>query len=375
MKERIYDFWAASLQNGYIGNIVEMTERAGGAAALYDMKPKEMTGKLGINEKLAGYIEERKVSLELLEDEYERLGARGICYVNYTDPDFPEKLSNIASRPYGIFVKGSLPDPFAPSVAIIGARQCSEYGRLMAQYFGDRLSREGVQIISGMAWGIDGIAQTAALDAGGRSFGVLGCGVDIVYPCKNRPLYNRLCAGGSGLISEYAPGTMAQARLFPPRNRIISALCDVLLVVEARAKSGTLITVDMANDQGKCVMVVPGRLTDNLSVGCLNLMYQGALPATSVESVLEQLNIKRQTRLSDVIPDFESDRRRIPEDLRKVYDAVSIEPRSARAISELAGLNAKETMIMLTRLETEGFIREVGRGFFVKIFHNFYVNR
>jgi len=113
-----------------------------------------------------------------------------------------------------------------------------------------------------MAWGIDGIAQSAALCAGGKSFAILGCGVDITYPAKNRSLYDKLCENGNGVISEYAPGTRAEPRRFPPRNRIISGLCDVLLVVEARAKSGTLITVDMAIDQGRTVMVVPGRLTD-----------------------------------------------------------------------------------------------------------------
>ncbi len=367
MTERIFDYWVATIQDGYIGNIIELTQGAGGAGALYEMTPKEMMQKIGIREGLAAYIEERKTSPELLEDEYQRLGATGICYVNHTDDDFPEKLKNIASPPYGIFVKGSLPGPHKASVAIIGARECSEYGRLMAQYFGDRLAREGVQIISGMAWGIDGIAQTAALDAGGCSFGVLGCGVDIVYPGKNRPLYNRLCGEGNGLISEYGPGTGAHARLFPPRNRIISALCDVLLVVEARAKSGTLITVDMANDQGKCVMVVPGRLTDNLSVGCLNLMYQGALPATSVEAVLEQLNIKRQRKLSDVSPVFSDKSGDIPEEQRRVYDVLTIEPRSVHAISVAAGMDATTVMIILTKLETDGFAKEVGRGFFVKI--------
>ena len=367
--QRIYDYWAATLQDGYIGNIIQIVERAGGARALYEMSRQEMTKRLGISEKLAAYIEDNRVSYESLEKEYARAGLAGISYVNHTDRDFPEKLKNIPSCPYGLFVKGRLPDPLKPSVALIGARECSEYGRLMAEYFGNRLAKEGVQIISGMAWGIDGWAQKAALDAGGRSFGVLGCGPDIVYPSANRSLYNRLCEDGNGIISEYAPQTPARPRGFPPRNRIISALCDVLVVVEARKKSGTLITVDMAIDQGRTVMVVPGRLTDDLSAGCLNLLYQGALVATGVDAVLEQLNIKRQMSISD-IREYKTEKE--PEDLlpaefMRIEEVLTLDPQSIGQIASKAGVSESEAMIILTKLELQGISKEVFPGFFVKI--------
>lgn len=300
MEERIYDYWAATLQDGYLGNLVGMVEAVGGARAMFEMSKRQMVGALGITKTLADYIEEKKGDIRWIEEQYYGLQKKGISYVNHTDSDFPARLRNIASMPYGLFVKGELPDPAAASVAIIGARECSEYGRLMAEFFADRLAKERVQIISGMAWGIDGVAQCAAVNAGGRSFAVLGCGVDITYPTKNRILYKKLCENGNGVISEYAPGTPAEARRFPPRNRLISGLCDVLIVVEARARSGTLITVDMAIDQGRTVMVVPGRLTDKLSAGCINLLYQGALPATGIEAVLEQLGINRQLELADI---------------------------------------------------------------------------
>ncbi len=362
MDKRIYDYWAATLQDGYIGDLVGIVERAGSAEELYHMPTEAMRSRLGLSERLAGYISDNRPDTDLLIEDFDRLDTKGISYVNHTDKIFPEKLRDISSPPYGIFVKGSLPDPLTPSVAIVGSRECSEYGRLMAEYFGDRLAREGVQIISGMAWGIDGLSQGAAIAAGGHSFAVMGCGVDIAYPARNMILYKKLCKNGNGVISEYAPGSSAEARRFPPRNRIISALCDVLIVVEARAKSGTLITVDMAIDQGRTVMVVPGRLTDSLSVGCLNLLYQGALPATSIESVLEQLDL-RSTGIKKPVT---VQRRKVPKELSKVYDILTLEPQSTESIADAAGLELPAAMVILTKLEIEGAAKEVWPGYFIR---------
>ena len=187
----------------------------------------------------------------------------------------------------GLDISGSsLQYGAAPAAAIIGARLASGYGREQARRFARRLASRGITIISGMARGIDGIAQKAALDAGGRSYAVLGCGVDICYPEENRELYDRLLQEG-GIISEYPPGTYPEARLFPQRNRIISGLSDLVLVIEARKKSGTLITVDMALEQGREVYALPGRVSDSLSDGCNRLIRQGAGAATCPEDILE----------------------------------------------------------------------------------------
>ncbi len=188
---------------------------------------------------------------------------------------FPERLRQIPDPPYGLFVKGILPDPDRPAVAIIGARACSAYGREAARLMGSAAAAAGIQVISGMARGIDSISQKACLDAGGKSCAVLGSGVDICYPPEERPLYERLSSEG-GIISEYPLGTQPLNKNFPPRNRLISGLADLVLVIEAREKSGTLITVDMALEQGREVAVVPGRITDALSQGCHKLYSQGA---------------------------------------------------------------------------------------------------
>ena len=174
-------------------------------------------------------------------------------FIPWTSPQYPERLRHIPDPPFALYVKGELPCEEVPTVAIIGARACSEYGKAVAAQFGRQLGAVGVQIISGMARGIDGIAQKAALDINGKSYAVLGCGADVCYPPESNVLYEQLCLKG-GVISEYPPGTEAKSGFFPMRNRIISGLADLLLVVEARKRSGTYITVTRALEQGKDVL-------------------------------------------------------------------------------------------------------------------------
>lgn len=219
---------------------------------------------------------------------YEKMRQRGICLVTEKETQFPERLRRIPDNPFALYYAGQLPRDDKKAVALIGARDCSAYGRYMAGEFGAVFAKAGVQVISGMARGIDGIGQSAALREGGYSLGVLGCGVDICYPRENQALYDALLTGG-GICSEYPPGVVPKAVLFPPRNRIISGFCDALLVIEAREKSGTLITVDMALEQGREVYALPGRATDPLSSGCNRLIRQGAGLVTTPEELLEEL--------------------------------------------------------------------------------------
>lgn len=219
---------------------------------------------------------------------YEEMASRGISFVTVREAGYPEKLAAVHDAPYALYYAGRLPDNKKKSVAVIGARNCSEYGRYMAKEFGSTLAQAGIQVVSGMARGIDGIGQRAAIEAGGYSLGVFGCGVDICYPPENRELYERLLMEG-GVCSEYPPGIGPRAVLFPPRNRIISGLCDGVLVIEARERSGTLITVDMALEQGREVYALPGRATDSLSAGCNKLIRQGAELVMTPKELLDSL--------------------------------------------------------------------------------------
>ena len=220
--------------------------------------------------------------------EYGRMTERGILFAVIGEKEYPVKLAAIPGAPCALYYVGKLPRNDEKTIAVIGARNCSEYGRAMARQFAEMMAGAGVQVVSGMARGIDGIAQQAALDAGGYSLGVLGCGVDICYPSENRRLYEELIARG-GICSEYPPGIEPRAVLFPPRNRIISGLCDGVLVVEAKERSGTLITVDMALEQGREVYALPGRITDPLSRGCNKLIRQGAELVMSPQELLHEL--------------------------------------------------------------------------------------
>ncbi len=202
---------------------------------------------------------------------------REINYITRNDERYPKRFEGLDNMPEGLYCIGELPDDDIPSVGIIGARNCSGYGRQMAREFAREIAGAGIQVISGMAGGVDGISQSAAVAAGGRSFGILGGGVDICYPPANSDLYEKLMDNG-GLISEYPPGTPPIGRNFALRNRIISAFSDALLVIEARERSGTLITVGYALQQGKDVYALPGRVTDSLSYGCNSLIADGAYP-------------------------------------------------------------------------------------------------
>ena len=240
-----------------------------------------------------------------LEKEQDYLVNNNISLCAFWDEDYPQTLFDIPDYPFCLFYKGSLPLPEIPSVAIIGSRSCSEYGIHMAKELGKAIANYGINVISGMARGIDGVSQRAALNAGGSSYGILGSGVDICYPKENQPLYDELIKNG-GVISEYYPKTQPLSINFPQRNRIISGLSDALVVVEARKKSGTSITVTMALEQGKDIYAVPGRLTDNLSLGCNNLIKDGAGiildPDEFAKSFLEQYALSH--------PKFKSEQRK-----------------------------------------------------------------
>lgn len=264
---------------------LRLTGYAGSATNVLQMSEAEVADVLG--SKLAKRFLEGREHIGK-EPYLKKLENLKIDFIPFTVADYPHRLKNISDPPFGLYVKGELPENDVPTVAIIGARACSEYGKTIAYMFGKQLGAFGIQIVSGMARGIDGIAQRGALDGDGKTFAVLGCGVDYCYPPENGKLYRDIIENG-GILSEYSPGTEPKHHLFPARNRIISGLADVILVVEARKRSGTYITVTQALEQNKDVYAVPGRITDSLSDGCNHLLSQGAGVAISPEMILREL--------------------------------------------------------------------------------------
>ena len=283
--KNVYDYWLCSIPGVGNRSIERLLELCGSAREIYEASEEVLKQVLSVS-KLTELVNLR-ISWDL-QGEYDKLKEQGINFLTIEDAAYPKRLLQIPDAPYGIFYKGILPEDDKLSVAIIGARDCSEYGKYVAEELGRFLGQNSVQVISGMARGIDGISQQAAFLAGGSTTAVLGCGVDICYPIQNKSLYQSIPERGC-ILSSYPPGTQPRPQNFPPRNRIVSGLADVVVVIEARNKSGTLITVDMALEQGKEVYVVPGRITDRLSDGCNRLLKQGAGVLTSPEDFLEEV--------------------------------------------------------------------------------------
>lgn len=223
--------------------------------------------------------------------------SRGIRIAAAGEAEYPGRLLPLYDRPFALYVRGRLPREEGRTAAVIGARACSGYGAFEGRRLARELAAEGVQIISGLAYGVDSEGHWGALEAGvpGAAFAVLGCGVDQYYPREHEKLAERILANGGGLISEFPPGTAPVPRNFPMRNRIISGLSDCILVIEARRKSGSLITVDQALDQGKEIFALPGRVGDKLSEGCHQLIRNGAALLTGSEDVLRYLYPERRT--------------------------------------------------------------------------------
>lgn len=216
------------------------------------------------------------------------LAACGWRWLAAGEADFPAALADLSDPPLGVFLRGTL--PAGPGVALVGARRASAYGREVAEWFGSELARAGVTVVSGMARGVDAAAHRGALAAGGPTVAVWGCGPDRVYPPEHAGLAEEIASHGA-LLTEYPPGSPPLAHHFPERNRLIAGLARAVVVVEAEARSGALITARLALDEGREVLAVPGSVFSPLSAGPNGLLRAGAAPALTVADVLELLGV------------------------------------------------------------------------------------
>lgn len=230
----------------------------------------------------------------------EKIEKNGIRYVTYTDDNFPERLRLIEDPPFILFYYGDI-DKLGKgySISLVGSRKCTPYGINVTKFITKDICANNINVISGMAKGIDGYAHKTALESGGFTCAVLGCGIDIIYPRENRNLYFDMQKNGC-ILSEFIPGTQPFSYNFPMRNRIISALSDIVIIVEAGTRSGSLITANCALDQGKDVMVVPGSVFSEQSQGTNRLIRDGANPFTSIDDIYSTLGIKRKNNSKEV---------------------------------------------------------------------------
>lgn len=285
-----------------------------------------------------------------------------IHYVEKNSSIYPARLRELSGMPKQLYYIGRFPEDNKPTAAIVGARLCSAYGRIQAFRYGKFLSEHGVQVISGMAAGIDAEGHKGALEGGTPTFAVLGNGVDICYPSSSRGIYRRIPQKNGGIISEYEPGTRGRAYHFPARNRIISGLADLVLVVEAKEKSGSLITASCALEQGKMVYAIPGAVNDALSRGCHKLIYDGAGIAYSPEILLDEwgLSVKKKTNLS------EKSKLGLATDLDLVYSCLDLRPKNVDYIVRKTGFSPGQVSNYLIELMLQGLITECGKHYYTR---------
>jgi len=288
------------------------------------------------------------------EDECRRLEASGARLVTFTSGDYPKSLFEIPDPPPFIYVKGEL-CPGELSIAIVGSRRATSYGLLTTGKLSGELAGHGVCVVSGMARGVDTAAHRGALLAGGRSIGVLGCGIDKIYPPENRKLFEEMVQKGC-LISEFPLGTLPLAENFPRRNRIISGLSRGVLVVEAAEKSGSLITAQYALEHGRDVFAVPGNVSFASSRGCNRLIKQGAKLVDCVEDILEELPGREPAEADS--PLFQKAARTFALSPKEaaIFELLARSPLHIDDIIAQTELTAGEVSSMLLHLELKGAV-------------------
>ena len=289
-----------------------------------------------------------------LEAEMEKLDRYGVKVLTIHDPDYPSRLKEIYDYPLIIYVRGSLLPEDEWSLAVVGTRRATVYGRQVTEEIVTDLARSRITIVSGLAKGIDSIAHRSALDAGGRSIAVFACGLDIVYPAENANLARSIIQQGA-LISEYPLGTRPKADNFPRRNRIMSALSLGVLVVEAGETSGAIITAHLALEQNREVFAIPGSILSPASRGTNHLIQEGAKLVRDYTDILEELNltaVAHQIEIKEVIPTSDTE--------SLLLKQLCAEPTHIDAVCRTSGLPISTVSSTLAMMELKGLVKQVG---------------
>lgn len=359
MKQNEYWYWLCNIEGIGTKTIEKLLLRYQTPEKIYTIKEKLVEETNILNTKAYYNFVESKKNIKKYLNEYHSLASQRIKFITIEDNEYPKRLKNIDNKPLCLYVKGELPDENKPSAAIIGARNCTNYGREMSRWFGAELAKYGIQIISGMALGIDGAGQQGAILAAGKTFGVLGSGVDICYPKSHWNLYHEIVNHG-GVLSEQPPGTSPLAAYFPMRNRIISGLSDCVIVMEAKKRSGSLITVEFSLDQGKEIFALPGRVTDAQSEGCHALIKEGAQILTSPADVLEFFQINSE----NTIEKLEKICISLAQAEKVLYSCLNLEPKHLEIIAQEAKVDLHDAINTLMGLEQKGFVRQTAGNYY-----------
>ena len=352
-------FWVGFGLTPYIGptRIQKLIHRFGDVERAWQASDRDL--KTVLDERSVESLVKTRNRLSL-DGEMEKYERKGIGVLTIAEPAYPRLLRLIPSPPPVLFVRGSLTPDDDLAVAIVGTRRSSSYGREVTNRMATGLAEAGVTVVSGLARGIDAAAHSASLAAGGRTIAVLGSGVDIIYPSEHHQLAERIVENGA-LVSDYPPGRKPDAPNFPARNRIISGLSLGVVVIEAPNRSGALITVDFAADQGREVFIVPGSVLSDNSAGCHRMLRDGARLVTRADDVLEDLRIgqrKEQAAVQQALPLTDAERR--------LLNHINADPQHIDEIVAAANLPVAEGLALLSMLELKGIVRDAGARHFVR---------
>lgn len=347
-------FWVAFTLVKGIGavRLQALLDTFGDLASAWNASPLELTGA-GLSPKIVERVLLARQQVNL-DDYLASVHAAGISILTWDDAQYPARLKQIDQPPPVLYVRGQLSAEDDWSVAIVGTRAISPYGRQVTEELASTLAQNGITIVSGLARGVDAAAHNAALKAGGRSLGVLGSGVDKIYPPEHRALAEKMSEQGA-ILSDYAPGTPPDAANFPPRNRIISGLARAVIVIEAGESSGALITASFAAEQGREVFAVPGSIYSPNSKGPNRLIANGARPLLSPADLLNALDLTSN-----------SERRQIRQNLpvepveAALWNLLGAEPLHVDEIRARSGLPIEKVSAALTMMELKGTARQVG---------------
>ena len=314
----------------------------------------------GLDGKLASRIVSERANVDP-DAEMERLAKLNVTALTWYDDAYPARLKEIYDRPPVLYVRGRLSGLDEWCLAVVGTRRPTAYGRQVAEELSTELARNGICVVSGLARGIDAIAHRAALDATGRTVAVLACGLDMVYPREHAALAREIMEGGA-LISDYALGTQPRGDYFPRRNRIMSGISMGVLIIEGDLKSGAMITARLALEQDREVFAVPGSIFSPQSRGTNSLIQQGAKLVSSVEHVLEELNLKsvpQQMEMREIIETTDTE--------TALLRHITREPAHVDEVCRESGLPVATVSSVLAMLELKGLVRQMGPMSYVRV--------
>jgi DNA processing protein len=337
--------------------MARLLDAFGAPGAALAAGPEEIMRRAGLGEKHARAIAAFSPPKEAILRDMETLDGLGVRVVSRWHSDYPANLKDIYDPPALLFVRGSLRPEDTRAVAVVGTRDPTRYGLEVTEQITRDLVRAGVTTVSGLARGIDTACHKATLKERGRTLGILGCGIDVVYPRENKSLMAEMAESGA-VITEFRPGIEPLGTNFYRRNRVVSGLAKGVLVVEASLKSGSLITAGHAVDQNRDVLAIPGSIMNRRSQGPHHLLKQGAGLVESADDVLRALFSLEATPYQPTLPELREDREELSETAREVLQAIDPDPVSIDTLCEALKMNPGSLAGLLLELELSGLIRQ-----------------